>query len=507
MDVWSIENNEKVLSMETVKLFGRYVVPITTYKGLRDYYVHMNYCGSSMQNRILRHSPTRENAHEYMRLIEDKHPILIADIIRRKRERILNVFENRYDWRPEKYEENNFIGLVSPTGQQLLPNMFDDVFTQFNALKDKPNFIPVSNGNGWALVSLGTTPVLVTEFRYNAIILERWERRIFFVQDKETMKWGALRTIWQSTSSKPRGKRSLVTIESLMPCIADEIYEDQLMSDCEPTLFFMTRLGDKIGIMTDRGYSKIIYDRYETDDVDCSFRLIRNDRKRARRANLWSPDGKDLYENNIRRMRRLANRESELPVMMYIHGFRSGSNGSKRQQLQDHFRGKYRVIVPEVDADPKKSLEEINEIITLQKPEIIVGTSLGGWMTVMCNSGEAQLVVINPSTSPEVTLSQWVGLELPYFCSRLDGVQTYKLTKDVLDKYSDYNFEAVVKEKAANIRALCSTEDELLSDSHIKTLKPILPKEHLTVVDDFGHRCDSKGMTHLFEILDSIVRQ
>ena len=42
---------------------------------------------------------------------------------------------------------------------------------------------------------------------------------------------------------------------------------------------------------------------------------------------------------------------NNLPVMMYIHGFRSGTNGSKREQLQKHFQGRYRVIAPEVDAD------------------------------------------------------------------------------------------------------------------------------------------------------------
>lgn len=44
--------------------------------------------------------------------------------------------------------------------------------------------------------------------------------------------------------------------------------------------------------------------------------------------------------------------EVKLQVMMYIHGFRSGANGSKREQLQQHFEGRYRVIAPEVDADP-----------------------------------------------------------------------------------------------------------------------------------------------------------
>lgn len=492
--------------MKTVKLFGRYVFPVTTLKGQRDYYDYMNYWHSCMHNTNLRILPTEEEIKEYLILKEEK-PSMFGDLAARKRYKRLQAYENNYDWRPKKSGETHFIGLISPTGEQLLPNIFEDAFTQFDAINDRPHFIPVSNGDGWALVSLGINPVLMTEFRYNAIIPERWERYLFFVQDKGTMKWGALQTIWQSTNAKPRDKHTLVTIEHLMPCIADDIYEDQLMTDCEPTTFFMTRIGDKIGILSDFGYSPIIYDRYETEDADCKFRLIRNDRNRARRATWWNPDGKDLYENEIRRMKRLAEKESKLPVMMYIHGFRSGANGSKHQQLQEHFRDKYRVITPEVDADPKKSLEKINEIIALEKPEIIVGTSLGGWMTVMCNSGDAQLVVINPATDPDATLSQWEGQNLPYFCRRLDGVQSYTLTKDVLDKYGEYNFETVVKEKAANIHALCSTEDELLSDSHIKTLQPILPKEHLTVVDDFGHRCDAKGMIHLYKILDAIIQQ
>ena len=69
--------------------------------------------------------------------------------------------------------------------------------------------------------------------------------------------------------------------------------------------------------------------------------------------------------------------ETELPVMMYIHGFRSGANGSKRDQLQTHFEGKFRVIAPEVDADPEKSLAVINDIIAREKPQVLVGTSLG----------------------------------------------------------------------------------------------------------------------------------
>lgn len=200
-------------------------------------------------------------------------------------------------------------------------------------------------------------------------------------------------------------------------------------------------------------------------------------------------------------------KELNLPVMMYIHGFRSGANGSKRSQLQQHFEGRYRVIAPEVDADPEKSLAKLNEIIAREKPEVIVGTSLGGWMTLMCNSNNAQLVIVNPSLNPQQTLSKWIGQELPYFCKRLDGVNTYTLTQEVLEKYASYNTLEKVKEKSGQIHALCASSDELLGDSHIRALQPLLPSDRLTIVDDFGHRCSGPGMDHLFQILDKVINK
>ena len=82
-----------------------------------------------------------------------------------------------------------------------------------------------------------------------------------------------------------------------MPPIADEIYEDELMAEDETTTFFMTRRGDKIGILTNFGYSDIIFDRYETDNTTYAFRLIRNDRKKARLADYWHPDGKTCLKH------------------------------------------------------------------------------------------------------------------------------------------------------------------------------------------------------------------
>lgn len=194
-----------------------------------------------------------------------------------------------------------------------------------------------------------------------------------------------------------------------------------------------------------------------------------------------------------------------MKTLMYIHGFRSGANGSKGDQLRARFGDRYRIVVPELDADPDSSLEKLNRAIASEKPDIIVGTSLGGWMTLMSNSGEAQLVIVNPSLKPQDTLSKWVEMPLEYFCRRQDGVQTYTLTQPVLDKYLKYDALEAAKQKAGRLHALCSTADELLGTAHADALANILPPERLVIVDDFKHRCDGPGLEHLFDIIEGLA--
>ena len=70
----------------------------------------------------------------------------------RKILRQLRVYNSQYDWRPRKSGDETFVGLISPTGEQLLPDSFADVFTQFDAINCKPSFVPVYDGEAWALV-------------------------------------------------------------------------------------------------------------------------------------------------------------------------------------------------------------------------------------------------------------------------------------------------------------------------------------------------------------------
>lgn len=193
------------------------------------------------------------------------------------------------------------------------------------------------------------------------------------------------------------------------------------------------------------------------------------------------------------------------PVMMYLHGFMSGANGAKQRQLQERFKGRYRVIAPELDADPEHSLEIINREIERERPEIIIGTSLGGFMALECKPVNADVVIVNPCLFPQTQLAQCVGEEHTYFCKRLDGVQTYTLTQETLDKYGRYDAVESVKRRAPYIAALCSTADDLLGDSHVKALTGLVWDSFFKVVDDFGHQCKDAGMTHLYDLLELVI--
>jgi hypothetical protein len=135
--------------------------------------------------------------------------------------------------------------------------------------------LPICNGDRWALFVPGERPILATGFDYSSIIPERWGANLFFVQDANSKKWGVLSIDNNRRNVSP--DTAFIKTSILMPPIADDIYEDQMLSDCSSTTFWMTRCGDKVGILTPHGYTDIIYNTYEDNPADYSFRLIRRD--------------------------------------------------------------------------------------------------------------------------------------------------------------------------------------------------------------------------------------
>lgn len=258
-----------------IRVNGRLVDRITSEEGRLHYYDHLKYWRTCVVNTNPVISPTIPQALEYQELKNQKGSLAPwGDLEERKRYRKLQLYDSRYDWRPQLSGSEGKHGLVHPDGREILPEYFADVFTQFDAVNQPPAFIPVSDGEAWGLVAVSSHPILVKDFIYSAIIPERWEGAMYFVQDRATMKWGALGVEYPQTNISKHTYPGIPLLVEVMPPIADEIFGDELLGDCAPTCFWMTKTGDKVGILTPYGYTEIKYDTYETDDERFLFRMI-----------------------------------------------------------------------------------------------------------------------------------------------------------------------------------------------------------------------------------------
>ena len=273
---------------------GRLVAEITSHNGQLHYYEHLTFQRSCRYrvNPPLRIIPSLEEAEDYISL-EDKIRLgKYGDKIENNR---YNSYRNKYDWRAQLTGQEGARGLATPNGKMILPEQFHDIYTQFEAIFSLPRAIPVSNGMAWGLATPGRAPLLLVDFKYKTIMPERWHGNMFLVQDLETGKWGALSYSYEKSSLK-RKFHFIDRLYEVMPPIADEIYEDEYCYDDYSQIFYMTRVGDKIGILTNFGYSDIIYDTYEQSvrkarNKFSDFRLIRCDKKKGKLVSFTFPNG------------------------------------------------------------------------------------------------------------------------------------------------------------------------------------------------------------------------
>lgn len=254
-----------------IEIFGRVVHQITSDVGRETYYDFKNYsrgCCAGRQKRVF--VPSKDEALEFIKLQDFFSSGRLGDD--RMKYRRYRTLKNDYDWRTKIIGEEGARGLKAPTGDIVLPAIFHDVFAEFDAVQSRPGLIPVSNGKAWGIVTSGENPLLVVDFRYANIIPERWGDPIFFVQDMETGLWGALTLSYEPTNlRKPSMRFNVDRIVELMPPIAEAIYEDQLFTECAPTIFWMITKGDRAGVLTRFRYSEI---KFETLDDDYIIKMI-----------------------------------------------------------------------------------------------------------------------------------------------------------------------------------------------------------------------------------------
>lgn len=173
--------------------------------------------------------------------------------------------------------------------------------------------------------------------------------------------------------------------------------------------------------------------------------------------------------------------------MLYIHGYGSTGNAYKAKQLQNMFPER-KLVAPTFDYNklsPQEVLRQLQEIVEREQPELIVGSSTGGYYALCCSQFyRGPIWCVNPVHDIHTALD-FAFKRLPKPLATLAKVAiNHKLAQ-----YEQFDREVFqqLQPLDGQLHFALSTDDEVLGDH-----RPLLERfpNHGTVVwkDNCGHR-------------------
>ena len=174
------------------------------------------------------------------------------------------------------------------------------------------------------------------------------------------------------------------------------------------------------------------------------------------------------------------------PVAIYVHGLASGAKGTTYDQLAKRFE-QFRWITTDFGEDVAENVAQLNELISTNHSQLIVGTSMGGLTVLYADAPEAVKVVCNPALSIADCVRNTIGLgKHSYFCERLNGVTEFELTEQMCCGYEEY---------IASHTALLGRADYVILSVHDELLGDVAAAEVQRELDGCGYRIgiDPKG--------------
>lgn len=177
-----------------------------------------------------------------------------------------------------------------------------------------------------------------------------------------------------------------------------------------------------------------------------------------------------------------------MKTILYIHGFNSAGTGKKAEDFKRTF-AQCKVVRPTFNyKDLDAALKTLNSTFIVHKPDIVVGTSMGGFLALYASAKyNVKAVAINPVTKPFEVCSQFLG-EQKNFVTK----EVYTFTQQDADKYkmfTEKEFNKIVL-KNQDVKFLLATDDELLGDH--TCLEQLYPQcKDFNYYTGLGHRFNS----------------
>ena len=136
--------------------------------------------------------------------------------------------------------------------------------------------------------------------------------------------------------------------------------------------------------------------------------------------------------------------------ILYVHGFASGGqNGTvKTMRL---LLPETEIIAPDLPVRPQEALAMLKDICTTRRPDLIIGTSMGGMLTEQLRG--FYRILVNPAFHLADTILKNNGLgRQEYHCPRVDGETSFLVNKPLLEDFREVSsacFESIPEDAAS----------------------------------------------------------
>ena len=117
--------------------------------------------------------------------------------------------------------------------------------------------------------------------------------------------------------------------------------------------------------------------------------------------------------------------------ILYFHGFASsgatGTAESLRRMLPE-----VQIISPDIPIDPSEALPYLRSLCEQEKPDLIIGTSMGAMYAQQMFG--FRKILVNPSFNMSTLSKVFRTGEHKFLNGRKDNAKTFKITKEIIQK-------------------------------------------------------------------------
>lgn len=161
--------------------------------------------------------------------------------------------------------------------------------------------------------------------------------------------------------------------------------------------------------------------------------------------------------------------------ILCLHGLGGGANSNTSRQLKSYFENKasrqsVEILAPEIPIMPTDAFKFISELQECERPDIVIGTSLGGFYARYLHG--TVKVLINPAMQADDVKTAVGYGTYSFFKPRQRGGQTYTIDEAFiyqLQEIANVQDTLIDEQMKSETFALFGTSDALLSNYSLFT--------------------------------------